>query len=210
MVGLRPRAPYVILSKFRWVATIFLTVRWDPARTNDLFFDQSAALYCNYYLTRILIHRPFIPAIRPLEGPMVNTHHIPLNSINLSCQTFLSLTICNNAARACIHVVEAQHRRRPNNPLLFGQVAVTLFVISPELTLVSRLRSSRRESFFCSTFGVPTVVVVYKMQTCPMCAVVWTCCACTLATGPQRALFCMIPVHVTIEFTKYLFSKEYT
>ncbi|KAJ7726977.1 hypothetical protein B0H14DRAFT_2199856, partial [Mycena olivaceomarginata] len=90
----------------RWLDCVPEHLRWDPARTNDLFFDQSAALYCNYYLTRIHIHRPFIPAIRPSEGPM----------------TFLSLTICNNAARACIHVVEAQHRRRPNNPLLFGQV----------------------------------------------------------------------------------------
>ncbi|KAJ7812727.1 fungal-specific transcription factor domain-containing protein [Mycena olivaceomarginata] len=92
----------------KWLDCVPEHLRWDPARTNDLFFDQSAALYCNYYLTRILIHRPFIPAIRPSEGPM----------------TFLSLTICNHAARACIHVVEAQYRRRPNNPLLFGQTAL--------------------------------------------------------------------------------------
>ncbi|KAJ7077678.1 hypothetical protein B0H15DRAFT_1003446 [Mycena belliarum] len=32
--------------------------------------------------------------------------------------------VCNTAARACIHVAETQHRRRPQNPLVFGQTAV--------------------------------------------------------------------------------------
>ncbi|KAJ7692924.1 hypothetical protein B0H17DRAFT_1060978 [Mycena rosella] len=84
------------------------TVRWDPASPNDVFFDQSAALHCSYYYVRILIHRPFIPAIQTSAVPT----------------TFPALSICNNAARACIHVADIQHRRRPNNPLVFAQTAV--------------------------------------------------------------------------------------
>ncbi|KAJ7081016.1 fungal-specific transcription factor domain-containing protein, partial [Mycena epipterygia] len=38
---------------------------WDPVRPHALFFDQSAALHCFYYYTRILIYRPFIPAVGP-------------------------------------------------------------------------------------------------------------------------------------------------
>ncbi|KAJ6564659.1 fungal-specific transcription factor domain-containing protein [Mycena capillaripes] len=91
-----------------WLDSVPAHLRWDPARKPDVFFDQSAALYCNYYLTQILIHRPFIPAMR--------------SSTDL--KSFPSLTICNNAARACSHVAEIQHQRRPNNPLPFGQTAV--------------------------------------------------------------------------------------
>lgn len=49
-----------------------LSVRWDPACRNDIFFDQSAALYCTYYLAQILIHRPFIPAVRRSVLPTVS------------------------------------------------------------------------------------------------------------------------------------------
>lgn len=41
---------------------------------------------------------------------------------SLMSQCFPSLTICHNAARACSHVAEIHHRRRPNNPLPFAQV----------------------------------------------------------------------------------------
>ena len=70
------------------------SVRWDPSRENDIFFDQSAILYAYYYQTQILIHRSFIP--KP-DKPS------PLS--------FPSLAICANAARSCSHVVDAQRRR---------------------------------------------------------------------------------------------------
>ncbi|KAJ7110599.1 fungal-specific transcription factor domain-containing protein [Mycena epipterygia] len=91
-----------------WFDSVPSHLRWDPACPNDIFFDQSAALYCTYYLAQILIHRQFIPAFRRSA--------IPTRSP--------SLTICNNAARACSHVAEIQQRRRPKNPLIFGQTAV--------------------------------------------------------------------------------------
>ncbi|KAJ7682002.1 fungal-specific transcription factor domain-containing protein [Mycena polygramma] len=91
-----------------FLETVPLHLRWDPARTADVFFDQSAALYCTFYLTQILIHRPFIPAVRPAE----------------SQRSFPSLSICNSAARACSQVAAIHQQRRPNNPLPFSQTAV--------------------------------------------------------------------------------------
>ncbi|KAJ7602901.1 fungal-specific transcription factor domain-containing protein [Mycena polygramma] len=97
-----------------WFDRVPAHLRWDPARTgpDDVFFDQSAALYCNYYLTQILIHRPFIPAMRSRRTSAT------------AIKGFPSLTICNHAARACSRVVEGHTRRRPNNPLPFAQTAV--------------------------------------------------------------------------------------
>ncbi|KAF7342061.1 Zn(2)-C6 fungal-type domain-containing protein [Mycena venus] len=90
-----------------WFETIPTHLRWDPDNLiqDDIFFDQSAVLYCTYYHTRIIIHRPFIPAMRRASNPT----HLP------------SLAICNTAARACSHVAEVQQQRRPNNPLWFSQ-----------------------------------------------------------------------------------------
>ncbi|KAF5381669.1 hypothetical protein D9615_005628 [Tricholomella constricta] len=71
------------------------TVRWDPTRTHDVFFNQSASLYSAYYHIQILVHRPFIPSPRKPDAAL----------------SFPSLAICTNAARACSHVLEAQRRR---------------------------------------------------------------------------------------------------
>ncbi|KAJ7473550.1 fungal-specific transcription factor domain-containing protein [Mycena latifolia] len=91
-----------------WFQAIPEHLRWDPdARPiqDDTFFDQAAALQCAYYHTRITIHRPFIPLLVRGQEP---THAS-------------SLAICNTAARACAHVAEMQHRRRPDNPLWFSK-----------------------------------------------------------------------------------------
>lgn len=91
-----------------WFEGVPAHLRWDASNPDDIFFDQSAALHCSYYLARIFTHRPFIPAIHGAAVPM----SIP------------SLSVCNTAARACIHVAEIQHQSRPKNPLVFGQTAV--------------------------------------------------------------------------------------
>ncbi|KAJ7496334.1 fungal-specific transcription factor domain-containing protein [Mycena galericulata] len=91
-----------------WLDSVPAHLRWDPACPNDIFLDQSATLYCSYYVLQIFIHRPLIPAMRGSSRP----------------SSFPSLTICSNAARACISVAETQQRRRPKNPLIFGQTAV--------------------------------------------------------------------------------------
>ncbi|KAF7325850.1 Zn(2)-C6 fungal-type domain-containing protein [Mycena kentingensis (nom. inval.)] len=91
----------------RWFETIPDHLRWDADNqiVDDVFFDQSAVLYCTYFHTRIVIHRPFIPVMRRSTYPT----HLP------------SLAICNTAARSCSHVAQVHQKRRPNNPLWFSQ-----------------------------------------------------------------------------------------
>ncbi|KAJ6613998.1 fungal-specific transcription factor domain-containing protein [Mycena sp. CBHHK59/15] len=88
-----------------WLDSVPEHLRWDPERQDsDIFFDQSATLYCSYYHTQIIVHRPFIPAMRRKKPTSLP-----------------SLSICNTAARACSRVAEIHQHRRPNNPLWFGQ-----------------------------------------------------------------------------------------
>ncbi|KAJ7135720.1 fungal-specific transcription factor domain-containing protein [Mycena epipterygia] len=78
-------------------------LRWDPARADDVFFDQSVALQCAYCHLQILIHRPFIPMVRK------------------SAPTALpSLAICTSAARACAKMVDVQRQRKGNVPVVFN------------------------------------------------------------------------------------------
>ncbi|KAJ7617304.1 fungal-specific transcription factor domain-containing protein [Roridomyces roridus] len=78
-----------------WADSVPEHLRWDPNQENQIYLDQSAAIYAIYYHAQMLIHRPFIP----IPGtPPVNT-------------SFPSLAICANAARACGHVLDVQARR---------------------------------------------------------------------------------------------------
>ncbi|KAF7347206.1 Fungal-trans domain-containing protein [Mycena venus] len=79
----------------KWVDTIPQHLKWDPHQANQIFLDQSAALYSTYYHAQILIHRPFIPA--------PGKESIKTN--------FPSLAICAAAARAIGHVLDVQTRR---------------------------------------------------------------------------------------------------
>ncbi|KAJ6540803.1 fungal-specific transcription factor domain-containing protein [Mycena vulgaris] len=91
----------------KWFSSIPQHLSWDPARSDELFFHQSAALHCAFYYTRILIHRAFLPAVRP------------------ETQTGISaVATCNEAARNCIQVADIQRRRRPDHPLLFSQTVI--------------------------------------------------------------------------------------
>ncbi|KAJ7442009.1 fungal-specific transcription factor domain-containing protein [Mycena latifolia] len=110
-----------------WFESVPAHLRWDSACPNDVFFDQSAALHCGYYFVRIFIHRPFIPAIRRSSIPT----SVP------------SLSICNTAARACIHVAEIHHQRRPNNPLVFGQTAAFTAGVVLFLNILGASRNGR-------------------------------------------------------------------
>ncbi|KAJ7141995.1 fungal-specific transcription factor domain-containing protein [Mycena filopes] len=81
-----------------WVdSAIPAHLRWDPNRRDEVFFVQSAYLYCCYYNVQITIHRPFIPMVREGVAPT----------------TLPSLAICTNAARSCSHVADIARLRRP-------------------------------------------------------------------------------------------------
>ena len=89
-------------------------VRWDPNREDVLFLNQSAILYANYYQLQIFVHRLFIPSPRrPLANP------------NMSLP---SMTICVNAARACLRVLDVQHRRAMMGAETCG---VTIYALTP-------------------------------------------------------------------------------
>ncbi|KAJ6479497.1 fungal-specific transcription factor domain-containing protein [Mycena vitilis] len=84
-----------------WIDSIPAHLRWDPNRRDDVFFDQSAFLYCSYYQVQMTIHRPFIPTVREQGGPSA----LP------------SLAICTNAARSCSHVADISRLRKNGAPM---------------------------------------------------------------------------------------------
>ncbi|KAF9022054.1 hypothetical protein BDZ89DRAFT_1137589 [Hymenopellis radicata] len=81
----------------KWLQAMPSHLLWDPHRHHPLFFRQSAFLHMKFYFVQILTHRPYIPA----------------PSVTLPAQTslFPSLSICVNAARSCLRIVEAQKER---------------------------------------------------------------------------------------------------
>ncbi|EPQ52470.1 hypothetical protein GLOTRDRAFT_117339 [Gloeophyllum trabeum ATCC 11539] len=83
----------------KWIDSVPDHLRWDPDREDEVFFQQSAMLYCSYYHLQILVHRPFIPLPRK-PSPL----------------SFPSLAICTNAARSMSHVVDIL-RKRSKQPL---------------------------------------------------------------------------------------------
>ncbi|KAJ6540838.1 fungal-specific transcription factor domain-containing protein [Mycena vulgaris] len=127
----------------RWFRTIPPHLVWDPARPEELFFDQSATLHCFYLYTRILVHRPFLPAVH-LQTPA----------------RFSTVAICNEAAKACIQVADVQRRRRPDQPLLFSQPA--LFTSGMVLMLNMRHPGSQPEYKSRALAYVHTAVAVLK------------------------------------------------
>ncbi|KAI0080937.1 hypothetical protein K474DRAFT_1704231 [Panus rudis PR-1116 ss-1] len=78
----------------KWIDSVPDHLRWNPHNDNELFLNQSALLYSKYYQLQITVHRPFI-----------STPNKP------SPLSFPSLTICTNAARSAIHVMEVLYTR---------------------------------------------------------------------------------------------------
>ncbi|THU99814.1 hypothetical protein K435DRAFT_776856 [Dendrothele bispora CBS 962.96] len=80
-----------------WVDSVPPHLQWDKTNNwqSEVFFSQSAVLWSWYYFVQIQLHRRFIP--RPWH---------------VSNFPFPSLTICTNAARSIIRVVETHCQRR--------------------------------------------------------------------------------------------------
>ncbi|KAG7444501.1 uncharacterized protein BT62DRAFT_900033 [Guyanagaster necrorhizus] len=84
----------------KWIDSIPDYLRWDPLKSNQYHFDQSALLYSTYYWVQMQVHRRFLPS------PNVNKSPEKLNS------GFPSLSICANAARSCSHIVDIHAKTR--------------------------------------------------------------------------------------------------
>ncbi|KAJ7096815.1 fungal-specific transcription factor domain-containing protein [Mycena epipterygia] len=97
-----------------WVDSIPPHLRWNPNRRDDVFFDQSALLYCSYYQLQMIIHRPFISVIRKGVAAALP-----------------SLAICTNAARSCTHVADISKHRKNGIPVpvLFSSTFMSALVL---------------------------------------------------------------------------------
>ncbi|KAJ7091553.1 fungal-specific transcription factor domain-containing protein [Mycena belliarum] len=80
-----------------WLDTVPAHLRWDPNRTPDIFFKQSAVLYTTYHSIQIAIHRPYIHQQTVLSPP--------------------SLSICTSAARSSLHIAGVWLEKVPDVPL---------------------------------------------------------------------------------------------
>ncbi|PCH38602.1 hypothetical protein WOLCODRAFT_115748 [Wolfiporia cocos MD-104 SS10] len=106
----------------RWLDTIPEHLRWDPNQEDPIFMNQSAHLFVNHNQIQIFIHRPY------MQSPNKPTF-----------QTFPSLAICTNAARASIHALDIQYKR--TGFLLFS-VQTSLFTSA--IVLLLNVWGSRR------------------------------------------------------------------
>ncbi|KAJ7256470.1 fungal-specific transcription factor domain-containing protein [Mycena haematopus] len=89
---LEPETVAELDSRFdKWASEIPEHLLWNPYQENDVFFEQSVALYSSYFHLQILVHRPFIQA--------------------KSASTLRSVAICTNAARSCATVADVKCRR---------------------------------------------------------------------------------------------------
>ncbi|KAK1221480.1 Gypsy retrotransposon integrase-like protein 1 [Marasmius sp. AFHP31] len=97
-----------------WVDTIPTHLKWNPNRTHEPnpFFHQSTVLYVTYYWVQIIIHKPFLSTTpRPVSPPTTT-----LAEDQVSEWRFPSMSICTNASRSVISLVEIAQRRECEKP----------------------------------------------------------------------------------------------
>ncbi|KAG7448428.1 uncharacterized protein BT62DRAFT_929521 [Guyanagaster necrorhizus] len=109
----------------KWFDMIPDHLRWDPNRSYDAFFDQSALIYTVYYNMQIQIHRPFIHKPSPLSFP--------------------SLVICTNAARACTRVLEVQKQKGHLMTFGFGMAAFACGIVLTMNMWIGKKTGSRSQ-----------------------------------------------------------------
>ncbi|KAJ8073921.1 Gypsy retrotransposon integrase-like protein 1 [Marasmius tenuissimus] len=104
-------------------------LRWDPDMSNPIFFQQSAMLYSTCHWVHIQIHRPFIARLG--QAPIL---------------PFPSLTICTNATRKTIHILETLQTRLDRGTLGThdtGPYMIMPLFVSALILLVSTWRPQR-------------------------------------------------------------------
>lgn len=86
---------------------------------HSVFANQAATLYTTYYLTQILIYRPFIP-LAPTSTHPSQTRSVPMAYDSFP---FPAFTICNSAAKSCVRILGIQMKRGLSNIPNFISVA---------------------------------------------------------------------------------------
>ena len=118
-------------------------MRWSTAVDNEIFSNQSATIYTTYYLTLILIYRPFSQASALLPQPHQDAPARPRKGF-----PFPADTICTSAAHSAISIVDAQTRRGlsniPNMIAVAHVAAVTQLITVHTLQTMSGARDVDR------------------------------------------------------------------
>lgn len=87
------------------IRLLYIVVKWDPERSDDIFFAPSASLAAIYYSVQIFVHRRFVSSGNGRPPTPVAE---------------VSRVICVNSARMCARICRAilQHDLRNQCPLL--------------------------------------------------------------------------------------------
>ncbi|KAH0827908.1 hypothetical protein J3R83DRAFT_3537 [Lanmaoa asiatica] len=88
-----------------WIDSVPKHLHWSPHIEDPLFSNQSATLYITYYLTQIIIYRPFLPT--SLQSAMNITPH---SNMPIPC-----IAICVNAGKCVSRILKAQISRGYSN-----------------------------------------------------------------------------------------------
>ncbi|KAJ7459699.1 fungal-specific transcription factor domain-containing protein [Mycena latifolia] len=91
-----------------WLDSVPTHLRWDPDKTSDIFFQQSAVLFTTYHAVQIAIHRPYIHRPTVLASP--------------------SLSICTSAARSALNIADVwlkKVKQPPSLPYMMNPVFVS-------------------------------------------------------------------------------------
>ncbi|KAJ7696002.1 fungal-specific transcription factor domain-containing protein [Mycena rosella] len=104
-----------------WFNTVPPHLHWDPDRTPDVFFDQSAVLYTTYHYIQIAIHRQYI--------------------FKATTSASASLSICTSAARSALHIANVwitKAERLPPEPFPMNSVFVSGIILLLNLFTTKR------------------------------------------------------------------------
>ncbi|KDQ57491.1 hypothetical protein JAAARDRAFT_58100 [Jaapia argillacea MUCL 33604] len=91
-----------------WIDSIPPHLKWSSKMDNPIFANQATTIYTIYFLTQIMIYRPFIPPLLPMSGDRDTSR-------STSKPMYPALSICNNAARSCVAIIESQLRDGVSN-----------------------------------------------------------------------------------------------
>ncbi|KAJ7056842.1 fungal-specific transcription factor domain-containing protein [Mycena amicta] len=112
----------------KWAAEIPDHLKWDTNQENPAFVDQSTVLHVTYYHAQIILHRALLPIVGRQAPPTSNRVEFP------------SLSICANAARSCVRVVEGQSKRVNG---LVHHPALTMNLFDAAIILILSVLSGR-------------------------------------------------------------------
>lgn len=88
-----------------WADSVPPHLQWSPHLEDPFFANQSTTLYITYYLTHIVIYRPFLP------GSLHSLSNAPPHAnMPVPC-----IAICVNAAKSCAKILRAQIQRGISN-----------------------------------------------------------------------------------------------